>query len=462
MKTRNVLLAVLLVMPLWSQSPADLLQKGIYTQETVGDLDGAIKIYRQIVSASSESRAYAAQAQFRIAQCLMKKGSTAEATQAFKTLISTYPEQTELVARARAYVPASMELLPAPWADSEVLEYSLTAQNGMKAGKLVMETTVTGATSTTESRMYYLGMIPGITRVQFNSESMRPTRESLVMRPMLDVAVEVDSGQAKVMPAGKEPRVVPLDGPVFTNEQITQLVRRLPLRDGYKVTVPILSVVGMVMKLELTATGPEEISVPAGKFRCFKVDVISQNIWVAADGTRPVVKLSAMGVTTELTAVRSQRETAGESYRSENQRFALELPAGWSTMAMPSGPDWSQILLADPEANSMTIVMMVDKKTNPQIAKDLRDSVDEIAKQKVSYYKDYTVRPESIQTLQIAGQQAIRAIADYTEGGRKITDYLIFVRSANSRVNVTTKVEAADLEAFRKRFDPIVQTLQMP
>ncbi|MCX6622938.1 MAG: tetratricopeptide repeat protein [Acidobacteria bacterium] len=140
MKTRFVLIAVLVACAAWSQSAADLLQKGIYTQETVGDLDGAIKIYRQVVTSSSESRAYAAQAQYRLGQCLLKKGAAAEATQAFKTLVSDYPEQTELVAKAKAYLPAAFELLPAPWADGELLEYDLTAQNSIKAGKLIYST----------------------------------------------------------------------------------------------------------------------------------------------------------------------------------------------------------------------------------------------------------------------------------------------------------------------------------
>ena len=45
--TRVIIAAVLLAFECPAQAPAELLQKGIYLQETAGDLDGALQIYRQ-------------------------------------------------------------------------------------------------------------------------------------------------------------------------------------------------------------------------------------------------------------------------------------------------------------------------------------------------------------------------------------------------------------------------------
>ncbi|MCX6622936.1 MAG: hypothetical protein NTY38_18095, partial [Acidobacteria bacterium] len=131
-------------------------------------------------------------------------------------------------------------------------------------------------------------------------------------------------------------------------------------------------------------------------------------------------------------------------------------------LSMPAGGDSTGLMLNDPAAAATIFVVMTDKKTNPQITKDLRDGVDEAAKGKVAYYKDYTVRPDSIRPLQVNGKEAISAIADYTEGDRKMVDYLVWVRSAEARVNFFSKTNAADLDSLRKRLDPIVQTLQMP
>ena len=90
----------------FGQNPtaSELLQRGIYLQETVGDLDGAIRVYRQIARMARESRAYAAQAEYRLGTCLLKKGQQAEAINTFQRLIKEYPEQPELVAKARLVV----------------------------------------------------------------------------------------------------------------------------------------------------------------------------------------------------------------------------------------------------------------------------------------------------------------------------------------------------------------------
>ena len=48
-----------------AQPASDLLQSGIYHQDTLGDLDAAIRIYRQILSSGAGVRLYTAQAQYR-------------------------------------------------------------------------------------------------------------------------------------------------------------------------------------------------------------------------------------------------------------------------------------------------------------------------------------------------------------------------------------------------------------
>lgn len=57
-----------------AQTQAQQLQKGIFTEETLGDLDGAIQIYREILVARAVSSDIAAQAQTRLAESLRRKG----------------------------------------------------------------------------------------------------------------------------------------------------------------------------------------------------------------------------------------------------------------------------------------------------------------------------------------------------------------------------------------------------
>jgi tetratricopeptide (TPR) repeat protein len=82
-------------------SPAVMLEKGIYTEETVGDLDAAIKIYRQIVKDAKAARKYAAQAQYRLGMCYLKKGEKAKAEQALRELLAAYPQEKDVAGQAQ-------------------------------------------------------------------------------------------------------------------------------------------------------------------------------------------------------------------------------------------------------------------------------------------------------------------------------------------------------------------------
>jgi hypothetical protein len=50
-----VLALSLLAAPGQAQTAVELLQKGIYTQETVGNIDAAIQIYRQVASTARQN-----------------------------------------------------------------------------------------------------------------------------------------------------------------------------------------------------------------------------------------------------------------------------------------------------------------------------------------------------------------------------------------------------------------------
>lgn len=78
-----------------------LLQKGIYEEETVGDLDSAIEIYKRIVSETEANRSYVAQAQYRIGVCYQKKGKIEESKKAYQKLIDQFPSEIDIIAQAK-------------------------------------------------------------------------------------------------------------------------------------------------------------------------------------------------------------------------------------------------------------------------------------------------------------------------------------------------------------------------
>jgi Tol biopolymer transport system component len=81
------------------QTPEGLLQSGIYAEEVQGDLEGAIAIYRSILTDYPESRAVGARAQLHIGLCLEVLG-LGEAGQAYQRVVDDYSEHRDEVALA--------------------------------------------------------------------------------------------------------------------------------------------------------------------------------------------------------------------------------------------------------------------------------------------------------------------------------------------------------------------------
>ncbi len=106
----RIVVAVIVVLaisaPVPAQSVSVLLQKGIFAEEMVGDLDAAMKIYKQIAASTQENRSYAAQAQYRLGMCYLKKGQKHKAVIAFRKLIDQFSKQTELVSQAKVRLSA--------------------------------------------------------------------------------------------------------------------------------------------------------------------------------------------------------------------------------------------------------------------------------------------------------------------------------------------------------------------
>jgi len=76
-----------------------LFEKAKFTMETKGDLEGAIKLFNDIIKKYPKEREYAAKSQLYIGLCYEKLGAK-EAQRAYRKVVNSYPEQTEAVKQA--------------------------------------------------------------------------------------------------------------------------------------------------------------------------------------------------------------------------------------------------------------------------------------------------------------------------------------------------------------------------
>jgi len=84
----------------WGKPAGVLLQEGIYQQETTGNLDKAIDIYKQVLVDAHITEQIAAQANYQLGLCYLKKGDKAKAADYFRQVVTKYPKQAELVSKA--------------------------------------------------------------------------------------------------------------------------------------------------------------------------------------------------------------------------------------------------------------------------------------------------------------------------------------------------------------------------
>jgi uncharacterized protein len=462
--------------PAEAQTVSELLQKGIYTQETLGDLDGAIKIYRQLLAAAKENRTYAAQAQYRLALCLVAKGESAEAGKAFQAVIDNYPEQKELVEKARERMPGGLKLLPAPWTDGEVLELNMKLAGGMPAGAAVYS--IDGAPEDrshrwlAQSRTYTVGS-KQITRVTMDRASLQPFSSSTDYL-LGQIRVEYQGRQAQVWTKGQEsPRTVDLEAPTYDNDEWLYLLRRMPLAPGFKVNVALLAPTGLVVKVSFEVLATEDVEVPAGKFRCYKVQLspLNQTFWIAADGPRYLVKLEANDVmVAELSGVRIGGPGRERTFRDEQMGFSLAAPGDWIFMKIETGgtpkPDSPvNVALFDPQATATCSLRVQKKDTQKEaIEQGLSKLAETFAGVQAESVKDYKVREGSWQSRQIGGRPALSCVADLADPivkDHKLVEYVTWVQSESLNARIEARLEPGELEKFQKRFDPILESLEL-
>ena len=258
--------------PVPAASLSELLEKGIYSEETKGDLDAAMQCYQQIVAEAKGGQAVAAQAQYRLGVCYDKKKNYPEAAAAFEKLVKDYPDQKELVARANEYLARAMVLRPAPWADGEELRLDIKFPTGIKLGTASY---TADAGETNGRKIWRLSgrLFAGVeqfSRVEVDADTFKPIHSRWKHSLIGEANAVYSPGHAELRTVGKDELAkINLDGVVYDNEEVIQLMRRLPLAANYKTNLRIFSSLGggNIIPLEIEVAGTEKVTVPAGNLR---------------------------------------------------------------------------------------------------------------------------------------------------------------------------------------------------
>ncbi len=462
-----------------AQSPDELLEKAIYAEETVGDLDRAIEIYGQVVRDAQVAKQAAAEVQFRLGQCLAKQKKSEESQAAFRKVIEDYPDQAEWVTKAQQQLPdrSPLPLRPVPWEDGEYLQLSVKLAGGLKIGTFIWTVAAVDLDGEDGWRMktyrYILagGDNRGLSLVDADAKNFRPLFSSFQHTLMGTVDGVYEPGKVTVTKPGTEDpaRSDSLEKEYYDNEQGVFVFRRLPLAEGYQVTVPIYATFGGgKVGIGLEVNGKETVSVPAGEFECYKVTLqpVNQVFWYSADSHCYLVKLQAAGVTAELEQIGRNVPGQAKTYRNEDLGFSLDLPADWYFLENPPSEDRSAtaVHLIDPMVSALHIVVVrtLDSIEDATAKESVRSWAEHRLERGKQELKNLQVRDESWQECTVAGRPAVRFVGDYLEGDKKRMASGVFVFGEKTACELTLR--ACDPDQFESKnaaFDKIIETLQL-
>ncbi len=455
--------------PANAASPAEALEKGIYNEETTGNLDEAIKHYRQVLSDAQKTEGLAAQAQYRLGRCLNKQGKKKAAVEAFKTLIRKYPDQKELVAKAQKMLPGQLELLPAPWKSGERLTLTMMLGGGQKIGVVgcgVSAAKVDGKDVWEMDVRRYVagGMNAGVSRVVVDQKTNRPITTEWDHTLLGRTTAKWSSDKVVITKTTKdgkeETSTVEFDSPHYSNDQWMFGFRQLPLKIGYKTEVPVrVSFTGgNAIGIEIDVTRKEQVETPVGNFNCFKVETnIGQTFWIADSKQRYLAKFEGGGVEALLTSIDDGKPV---QLKNDKLKLAVTTPAGWFHYASSTSNDETSggFRLIAP-SSFLAVSVKVRKKT--LLSGDERDStdawVDSIVQTAKDAHKSASVRKNSRQPAELAGEQGVTFVLDYDANGRARTTSptvafkgdLAIELDVSSDADVFDK-NAATIEAIRK------------
>ncbi|MDB6173568.1 MAG: hypothetical protein JWL59_2879 [Chthoniobacteraceae bacterium] len=447
-------------------SPSELLEKGIYSEETKGDLEAAIAIYQQLLSEVKAGQSLAAQAQFRIGQCYLKKNRLADATAAFEKLIRDFPNEKELLAKARAYLPGDMVIGAVPWEDGERLQFSIALPGGMDIGAMMYRADAgeLGGRKTWRVGARLMAGANSYSQVEADDASFRPLNSRWKHGLLGDVSAIYSPAEATLSRVGKEGvTTIALDKPVFDNEQTTHLMRRLPLAPGYKSTINVFSTLGggmIPLGLEVIAT--EKIQVPAGQFECFKVELsVHQTFWIANDPHRTLVQFEGGGVVAKLVSIR--RQIAGQPVHFSDDELGISLtaPADWLFQKRSTDPDANQrtLFLLDPEARADgTLVRFIETSSLSATARASAKAwaEEDLSSHALKALKGAVIRPESWKNQTIAGRPGVSCMIDFETGKVPSVGLVYYVPGAKTSNYFAMTCSAEQFETLRPAFEGIV------
>jgi tetratricopeptide (TPR) repeat protein len=462
-----------------------LLESGIYQEQTVGDLDAAIKYYQQVVSKNTDNRKLGAQALYRLIQCYLKQNKPDDAHKALNTLSEDYAPFKEIIVQARKLLPDMLQMGDVPWPNHELMTLKLRSQSGMELGAIFYSahrfgpeshdlSLINGAPSSRwfiQSHMVVpVSNLTQHTVVIANEKTFAPI-QGITTHSMLGRFVGIYQDQKvdllSLSKTGDSKRTFEVPKQVFDNEQVIYLIRRLPLAKDYQAMFPIFPVTsGQLVECHIKVIARENVDAAGKQYDCWKVDLkvkangvtaLNHQLWLGIDKPHLLVKYdSGNAVVMLLDDVRIQplKPTPVEVVKG----LSLTQPVDWQFYVNPNPGQYkaSVNLLSSTQTWGMFLV-----SENSKNAVSLQTLVKQDVKSLESYFTDYKVNESSWKEHKITSMDAITYVADYKEKNQQMIEYRTYLANDSHVMWFVFRSQQDRFEANRKVYDQIIGSLNV-
>ena len=386
--------------------------------------------------------------------------------------INGMPSETIEKAESKSHEP--LRLGPAPWTDGEVMQLDLKSQVGMKLGTIFYTVESVKVETKDAWRVESHMTVPMSGMRQFTSVSAK--RESFL--PISAVTKNDQTGdfygeytQKGVTwridtPNKKDTRKVELEGVAYDNEQVLHMIRRMPLKEGYATSFPIFPLLsGVITECKINVNGKETITVPAGTFDCYKVDIragfpggsIHQEVWFSSDEHRYFVKLVSNHVTMELVEVTVMKKNIPTPFKDPKLGILLTIPPGWFHYndPAPMGGYKFGLHLLPPEMKGWSLLTAAPSGAVFDAPTPIAEADIEVLK---GFFEGYTVREDSWASSKISGIPAAGYVADYQDKGKQMVEYRTYLLGKKMIYWFVFRIEKDDFAGKKPQFDTIVNS----
>jgi hypothetical protein len=485
-----LLCTVIVIFPVIGEEESILtrFEKAQYYEETEGDIEKVITLYREIVRDGQDAPATSAQAQYRIGLCYLKMGDKKNAESELRKVLSLYEELPEIVNLARQRLSglhpdfspghSPLKLDSAPWDESEFTVHTIFGQTGIQTGIQISEIASDGNSWIMESyQIIPAGSPLSYTRCVVEKKSFLPQSSLFRSIPVYkmsarEISAEYREGKAIIKNVSVENSVestVKLEGSVFDDAQVMYLVRKLPLQEGFEDSTLVFSIYGgYAAKGVCKVIGTEQVTTKAGTFKCYKTLIqtwaqgkkeYDETFWIEAEGKRAIVKMSITNGMTELTNYGSGVRTEFTAIRDQNNGATLKLPAGYYHYAwQPSGSGPLLYLLFSPSMDAEVALAV----TKAEIGADERETVikKEIKVLK-EFFKKYKLRPDSRETTDIKGIARVSFSADYMDEKIPMVEYRSYYFGPSRLYWFIFRCSRENFDKKKTEFERIVNSLEI-